>query len=146
MKLFINVNEAVYNRNEGGKIGAPQRELEVGAMTYSASDQLDGGIDEFKIYNRPLSLPEIAEAMNSTPGKKRTDAFLYVPFEGKIAPHEGGRTPHGSFRNVGARAIVHVLLYSRLGRKQRQGSSRLARRQFRLAKFLDNKKRKRSGI
>ena len=58
-------------------------------MTYSASDQLDGGIDEFKIYNRPLSLPEIAEAMNSTPGKKRTDAFLYVPFEGKIDPREG---------------------------------------------------------
>lgn len=89
MKLFINGNEAVYNRNDGGKIGAPQRELEVGAMTYSASDQLDGGIDEFKIYNRPLTQPEIAEAMNSTPGKKRTDAFLYVPFEGKIDPREG---------------------------------------------------------
>ncbi len=89
MRLFINGNEAVYDRNLGGKIGAPQRELEIGAMTYSVSDQLDGGIDEFKIFNRPLSRAEIAEAMNSTPGKKRLEPFLYVPFEGKIDPQPG---------------------------------------------------------
>ena len=89
MRLFINGNEAVYNRNSGGEVGAPQREIEIGAMTYSVSDQLDGGIDEFKIFNRPLSRCEIAEAMNSAPGGKRLDPFLYVPFEGRIDPRSG---------------------------------------------------------
>lgn len=84
--VFINGNEATYSKVQPvEKPGPKQNVLRIGSLD-TKDNQLEGAIDELKIFDRALSAEEVKEIMDSTPGKRSTRTLLFDPFQGEIAP------------------------------------------------------------
>ena len=92
--VYLDGHLASYVEHKAALRFTPPRSLRVGGV--AGNDQLDGSVDELKVFDKALTEDEVKDVMTSLPLRRTADIDLYLPFDGEIS----GRG-YESFSSVG---------------------------------------------